>query len=318
MKPKLIVMMPVYNGMPYLKDAIQSILAQTYKQFHFLIIDDGSTDKSLEYLKALTDARVEHRSQKNMGVCATLNEAIATCDAELIARLDQDDIALPFRLQEQVDFLVSHRDYACVLSNISRISGSKNKDFGSYEINSQEGVSDYSSRQYGCIVHSTICFRRESFLSLGGYRSYLYPVDDYDLLLRYEENYKVAVINRALVKYRIHGRAGTFKTFYDMDIKTRYAEEMAARRRFGAPEISLMEYNQILNQASLWEKLRRSNNRMGRLMFRKAGLMIGERHHMRGLYYLMGACLLAPRFALGRLKALHQGRRNSRCDLLKH
>lgn len=314
MKQKLAVIMSVYNGMPFLKEAVDSILNQTYKDFHFLIIDDGSTDDSSSYLNTLTDSRVEVRYQTNIGLCASLNQAIASCDFELIARLDQDDIALPFRLQEQVNFLTSHPEYACLLSNVSRITES-GKEFGSYEINSTEEVSDYRSSFYGCIAHSTICFRRESFLALGGYRSFLYPVDDYDLLLRFEETYKVAVINRALIKYRVHSNAGTFRTFYDMCLKTSYVEAMTARRRSGNPEISLMEFNQTLNQVSLWEKWQRSTYRMGKLMFRKAGLMIGEGQYIYGAYSFVGACLLAPRFSFGRLLALYRGRSKSSREL---
>jgi glycosyltransferase involved in cell wall biosynthesis len=304
MEKKLTVIIPVYNGMPFLKEAVQSILNQTYKDFHLLIIDDGSTDDSSEYLKTLTDSRVEVNYQNNIGLCASLNQAIASSNAELIARLDQDDIALPSRLQEQIDFLTSHPDYACVLSRISRISQS-GQEFGSYETDVEE-ISDYMQIRYGCIVHSTICFRKESFLSLGGYRSSLYPVDDYDLLLRFEDVYKVAVINKALIKYRIHSQAGTFKTFYDMELKTRYVEEMSGRRRSGNPEVSLMEFSHTLNQAPLWEKWKRNINRRGKLMFRHAGLRIGERKYVSGLYSLIGACLLTPQLTFQKLLGLYR------------
>lgn len=172
-------------------------------------------------------------------------------------------------------------------------------------------VSDYGWGVYGCIVHSTICFRRESFLALGGYRSSLYPVDDYDLLLRFEEIYKVAVINKALVKYRIHAKAGTFKTFPEMEFKTRYVEEMAARRRSGKPEVSLIEFSHTLNQATLWEKWKRNINGMGRLMFRQGGLMLAEGKYFRGLYSLAGAFLLAPRSTLYKLLAMHRNKSRS-------
>ncbi|HEY9596871.1 MAG TPA: glycosyltransferase family A protein [Cyanophyceae cyanobacterium] len=309
MQKELTVIIPAYNGMPFLKDSIQSILNQTYKDFHLLIIDDGSTDGSPEYLKTLVDSRVDVRYQNHTGLCDSLNQAIASSDSELIARLDQDDIALPFRLQEEIDFLISHSDYACVLSLISRIT-QNGKEFGSYETDFVKKISDYKWGLYGSIVHSTICFRRESFLALGGYRSSLYPVDDYDLLLRFEEFYKVAVINRPLIKYRIHSNAGTFKTFYDMEFKTRYVEEMASRRRSGKPELSLMEFKKKeLDQSTLMEKWKRYTHTRGKVMFRKAGLMIGEGQYISGLYNLMGACLLTPKLTFHKLLALYQNKR---------
>jgi glycosyltransferase involved in cell wall biosynthesis len=307
MKYQLTVIIPVYNGMPFLPETVDSILNQTYKDFRLLIIDDGSMDESSTYLNSLTDPRVEVRFQSNMGLCHSLNNAIASADSEFVARLDQDDIALPFRLQEQVDFLTAHPEYACVLGNISRIT-EKGKDFGAYDINSSEAISDYQSSLYGCIVHSTICFRREVFLGLGGYRPAMYPVDDYDLLLRLEENYKTAVINKPLIKYRIHGKAGTFKTFHDMELKTRYVSAMAGLRRANEPEISLTEFSKTLDQASPWELFHRNVNGRGKLMFRKAGLMIGEGQRLGGAMNLLGACLLAPRFAVGRLFALYRSK----------
>lgn len=93
-----------------------------------------------------------------------------------------------------------------------------------------------------------------------------------------------------------------------MDIKTRYVEEMAARRRSGNPEISFLEFSHILNQATLQEKWSRNIHRMGRLMFRKAGLMIGEEQYISGSYNLIGACLLAPNLTFGKLLDLYQNK----------
>jgi glycosyltransferase involved in cell wall biosynthesis len=306
MQRKLTVIVPVYNGMPFLAETIQSILNQTYQDFHLLIIDDGSTDESSTYLETLTDERVKVRYQKNVGLCASLNQAVTSANSELIARLDQDDIASPTRLQEQVDFLQSHPDYSCVLSGISRFTSGI--EFGSYQNDFSEEISDYRSVVYGCIVHSTICFRKESFLALEGYRSALYPVDDYDLLLRFEENYKVAVINKPLVRYRIHSKAGTFKTFSEMEFNTKYAEEMANRRRSGRPEISLIEFGKTLDQVAFWEKHSRNINGLGRLMFRKAGLMIGEGNYIIGFYNLIGASLLSPRATFNKLLGMYQNK----------
>jgi glycosyltransferase involved in cell wall biosynthesis len=309
MQHNLTVVIPVYNGMPFLKETIQSILDQTYQDFHLLIVDDGSTDGSTEYLKTLTDSRVEVKFQKNMGLCASLNQAMLSSNSNLIARLDQDDIAAPTRLQEQINFLNSHPDYSCVLSGISRFTSGM--EFGSYQNDYTEEISDYTQVIYGCIVHSTICFRRESFVALGGYRPSLYPVDDYDLLLRFEESYKVAVINKALVRYRIHSKAGTFKTFSDMEFNTKYVEEMASRRRAGMPELSLTEFGETLNQVTSWEKYSRNINGIGRLMFRRAGLMIGEGNYINGLYNLVGASLLSPKNTFHKLMGMYQNKNKS-------
>jgi glycosyltransferase involved in cell wall biosynthesis len=294
--PNLTVIVPVYNGCCFLSDTVESLLQQTYRDFHILIINDGSTDDSAIYLDQLTDPRIEVRHQKNQGLCATLNQAIASCTTEFIARLDQDDIAHPEKLQQQMDFLTANPDYDGVLSNITRITAS-GKELGHYASSSTQPIDDYQSSRYGCIVHSTLCCRRDSLLRVGGYRAALYPVDDYDLLLRMEEQCRLAVINQPLVKYRIHSQAGTFKTFASMDLKTRYAEAMAQRRRSGRLELSLTEFTEIAMQGHSLKQLQIRLNRQGRLMF------------LTGFGQLFGSLLLAPTHTFKRLLGLYLGKR---------
>jgi glycosyltransferase involved in cell wall biosynthesis len=185
MPAHLTVVIPVYNGMPFLQEAVESILSQTYSEFRLLIINDGSTDNSSKYLNSLSDSRIEVLQQDNVGLCRSLNKAVFEhTESEFVARLDQDDISLPSRLEEQVNFMVQNPSYACVLSNISRI-GSDGREFGYYETAAKEIIEDYDLQRYGCIVHSTLLFRREKFIEVGGYRQELYPVDDFDLLLRF-------------------------------------------------------------------------------------------------------------------------------------
>jgi glycosyltransferase involved in cell wall biosynthesis len=227
----LTVIIPVYNGMPFLQEAVDSILSQSYTDFKILIINDGSNDNSFQYLTSLSDPRIEVIQQDNLGLCRSLNKAVfELTESEFIARLDQDDISLHSRLEEQVNFMKQNPDYACVLSNISRI-GVDGREFGYYQTPAKEIIEDYDLQRYGCIVHSTILFRREKFIEVGGYRQELYPVDDFDLLLRFWETSPVAVIKKPLVKYRIHGKASTFSSFWTMETNTRYVLEMHHRRK---------------------------------------------------------------------------------------
>ena len=126
--PKISVIMSVYNGMPlgphpamrgrtassaysqkssaYLKQAVESILNQTYKNFEFIIVDDASTDNSWQYLKSLKDKRIKLlKNSKNLGLAKSLNRAIGVASGHYIARMDADDISLPTRFQEQLKFL---------------------------------------------------------------------------------------------------------------------------------------------------------------------------------------------------------------------
>ena len=117
MKPQVTVLTAVYNGLPYLKEAIESTLSQTYSDFEYLIIDDASTDDSVECILSYKDSRIRlMRNKKNLGVSSTFNKALSTITTPYVARLDQDDISLPNRLKEQIDYLDKHPDISVVSS----------------------------------------------------------------------------------------------------------------------------------------------------------------------------------------------------------
>lgn len=107
--PKVTVLMAVYNGEKYLREAIDSILNQTFKDFEFLIIDDGSTDGSADIIQSYEDKRIRYmRNEKNIGVAASSNRGLCQARGEYIARMDCDDISLPERLEKQVKFMDDH------------------------------------------------------------------------------------------------------------------------------------------------------------------------------------------------------------------
>lgn len=109
--PKVSVMMPVYNAALYLREAIDSILSQTFTDFEFLIINDGSTDASGEIINGYADSRILYiENKENLGLVETLNRGIALARGEYIARMDADDISLPERFARQVAFMDAHRE----------------------------------------------------------------------------------------------------------------------------------------------------------------------------------------------------------------
>jgi glycosyltransferase involved in cell wall biosynthesis len=116
--PLVSVLMPVYNGMPYLPLAVESILNQSFRDFEFIIVDDCSNDDSLKYLRTITDERmVLVPLPENKGVTGALQEGMNRVRGKYVARLDADDVAKPHRLQAQVNFLESHSDVGLLGSN---------------------------------------------------------------------------------------------------------------------------------------------------------------------------------------------------------
>lgn len=127
MEKKVSVVMPVYNGAKYLKEAINSILNQTFDDFEFIIINDGSEDESLNIIESYNDKRIKIINQKNAGITSSLNTGIRLAEANYIARMDADDVSLPNRLQYQYEYMQANLDCVILGSNAEIID--KNGEF---------------------------------------------------------------------------------------------------------------------------------------------------------------------------------------------
>jgi glycosyltransferase involved in cell wall biosynthesis len=217
------VVMPVHNGGVYLEKSIASILGQSFQDFEFIIINDGSTDASLAVMQrfAAADQRIRLVSRENRGLVSTLNEGIALATSPLIARMDADDIALPERFQLQKDFLDQHPDVVAVGGRVKVIDGkgrfliNTNPKTGheNLELSALQGVSP--------IIHPSAMIRKASIDHVGGYHESDYPAEDLALWLNLSLVGKIENIPDLVLEYRIHDNSiSTSKHRIQMD-KTR-------------------------------------------------------------------------------------------------
>ena len=205
---KVSVILPVYNGAPFLKQAISSILSQTYTDFELVVIDDGSNDESVEIVKAIADHRVRLIANEiNLGLPATLNKGIANSTGKYIARQDQDDFAAPNRLARQVGLMDANSDIG-LLGTWAKIldEGVDGEWIASGE--HKHPVDDATLRWRllwnSPFVHSSVMMRRNIFDAVGGYATEperLFP-EDYDLWSRIAKISSVANIPDFLQFYR--------------------------------------------------------------------------------------------------------------------
>jgi glycosyltransferase involved in cell wall biosynthesis len=209
MQPLLSVIMPVYNAEKHLLFAINSILAQTFTQFEFIIIDDGSTDQSSTIIHSFTDSRIIYqKNEKNIGLAHTLNKGIDEAKGQLIARMDADDIALPERLAKQVHFLNAHQQVDvidCVMEYIN-----ENGDT-IHQTNSNK-LSYWQIKQQlpkeNCLGHSSIMIRTEA---LKKYKYKNVGNEDYELWLRMmADGIIIEKLPEVLLQYRIHQGSYTY------------------------------------------------------------------------------------------------------------
>ena len=204
--PVISVLMPVYNGDRYLTEAIESILAQTFTDFEFLIIDDGSTDRSLQTLRryAAQDNRIRLISRENRGLIATLNQMLELAQGEFLARMDADDIAMGDRFAAQVAFLRQQPDCVCVGGAYGLIDSQSRTvlHLEMPEANSEIQQAILSGRTI--INHPCAMIRRWALESIGGYDAAMVTVEDLDMLLRLGEVGQLANLKQTVLKYRFH------------------------------------------------------------------------------------------------------------------
>ena len=208
MSPRVSVIMPVYNAASYLKEAVDSILNQTFRDFELIILDDASTDESAKILDAYTDSRiVRYTSDKNIGLANILNIGLDMARGEYIARMDSDDISLPTRLQTEVDYLDSHPKIDLVSCGMQQF-GLSDKTMSYKE---SFWLVCYNAFFFSPILHASSMWRKKSFEDKGlRYRQERVPSEDYDLWARtLRKGLKLINIPEVLYKYRIHGNQNT-------------------------------------------------------------------------------------------------------------
>ncbi len=201
--PKLTVLMSVYNGEDYLREAIDSILDQTLADFEFLIIDDCSTDSSLKIISSYSDPRIRFvPNEQNLGLTKSLNKGLALAKGEYIARMDADDVSLPTRLEKQAAFLDSHPDFSFVAGLYETIDENGNVT------NTSAGWQPSAEQLYvdllfgNCFPHAVVTFRTDTARLINGYDEQFKRAQDMDMWFRLSRNSAAHLFPEVLLKYR--------------------------------------------------------------------------------------------------------------------
>jgi glycosyltransferase involved in cell wall biosynthesis len=227
------VLMPVHSGEKYLSAAVESILGQTYADFEFLALDDGSTDSTLDILRAYAarDPRLRVISRENKGVAASLNELLDQARGEFVARMDADDIALPQRFSRQVQFLRDNLDVVCVGGSAEVIDEQgRFLTTLSYPRSDQE-IQERNLSGDASICHPSAMMRRDALVRIEGYDGDFFPAEDLDLWLRLGEIGKLANLDEVVLRYRFHSMSVSGRGSIEQLAFARAACERAWQRR---------------------------------------------------------------------------------------
>lgn len=212
MKPLVSVIMPVHNSERYVGAAIESILAQSYSNFEFIIIDDCSTDTSWDIIQkyAKKDTRIKAvRNEKNLKIVKTRNKGfrLANKDAKYYAIMDSDDISLPKRLEKQVQFLEMHASYGAVGGH-NIIINSQGKTIGYRRYTTSWRAIKRSITRVDPLSQPSTMIRAEAIKKVGPYNERYTRCQDYELWLRIATIYKITNLDTYLLQYRISETQG--------------------------------------------------------------------------------------------------------------
>ena len=220
-KPKISVVLPVYNGEAYLKESIESILNQTFTDFELIIINDGSTDNSKNIINSFSDERIKYIEQNNKGLACTLNIAAFQCNGKYIVRMDQDDLSAPNRFFIQFNFLEKHPDISVLSGAVSYIDATGKYLGRSFPITCPLLIKK-SLLYKGCVVcHPSVIMRKKDFDDVGGYSEIIGGrFTDYHLWVKFvKKSYKIQNLSKILLQYRVIESSMTSEFFLPQSSK---------------------------------------------------------------------------------------------------
>lgn len=208
--PKVSVIIPTYNSLKYLSETVESVLNQTYSDFELLIVDDGSTDQTVQWTGELGDSRVRVISQANQGVCVARNTGIANANGEYIAFLDHDDLWEASKLEKQVCRLDAEPNIGLVHTWMALVDD-RGKFIGRIMTSDAEGDVWQQLLEKNTIASSSVMVRRSCFEKVGMFSPAreLYSVEDWEMWIRIASQYPFAVIREPLLSWRQHPNNGS-------------------------------------------------------------------------------------------------------------
>jgi glycosyltransferase involved in cell wall biosynthesis len=208
--PKVAVVTSVYNGEDFLEQCVHSILDQTFRDFEFIILNNGSTDETAQILNQFKDSRLRIIHQENLGVTRSLDKGVRMARADLIARLDADDYSFPNRLRRQVNFMDKNLDYALCGSKFLELTGNKISPQKVPFVENDKNIRRILSC-YNPFAHSAVIFRKQSFIDAGGYDDRFTFSVDYDLWVRMLQTGKGYILEDELTVMRLSAESMSFQ-----------------------------------------------------------------------------------------------------------
>ena len=306
-RPLVSVFMSVYNGGDYLAVAVDSVLNQTYKNYEFIIVNDGSEDGTADYLNGLTDERIKVIHQENQGLGKPLNKWMQTCKGKYVMRLDADDICHETRMEKQVAFLENHPDVILIGCQIQMFS-EKGKGSVSSLFTDHESILSGMLNGWHTQSHPTIMWRRTLLDHIPGY-AFSGAGEDWSFLLDAARFGKLANHPEVLYYYRLHESSNAWKGAKRVQAGLTYAIKRYRHFLKTGEEYPLDKFMTEWSQRSLVKVVHTEFQAMSAVMYRKAMLDNMEGRKTSFLLKLGVAAMLDPGKTVGAIRKKMKVRR---------
>ena len=296
--------MPMYNALPYLRDAVASILDQSFRELRLLVIDDSSTDDSVAYLDSIQDSRLTLlRMEGRQGQGAARNLAIRACQTEYLAFADADDISLPDRFATQIAYMDSHPDTGMLGGRFAYIGSSGKSGLTPPLALDHETIRRDLLLGRHAVANPTLLFRTSVFERAGAFRING-AGEDLDLFLRMTEHTKVANLNEILVHYRLHASSTNAQQGQTLIRRYAHACECARLREAGLPESDFEEFCMRHARQPWWVHALERMDLLSGVQYRKGVLQLLQGSKVRGTMRFGLAALLSPQRLVQRLSRI--------------
>jgi glycosyltransferase involved in cell wall biosynthesis len=305
------VVMPVYNQEKFLAETIESVLAQTYHNFELIILDDGSTDKTADIIKAFAvkDNRIIPFFRANSGRANATNFAVSKANGKLCALIDADDLMMPNRLEIQITFHLANPEVAGTSCHAFFIND-KGQLLGKQRhpalTTIEEGKKALANNDIIYCSITGLMIYKDVFLKVGGLRANFWPCDDVDFANRtMEAGFPLIIIQEFLMKYRMHPYATTTKKPLHVFDMYGYVGHCNKMRRTGRPEITFEEYVAEREKAETWwVAFNRKRYNYAQIYFRHAAYEIMSKHYLKFMLQVSLSSFLSPKYVFKKFMVL--------------
>lgn len=311
--PLVSVLMPVFNAERYLREAIDSVLAQSIRDFEFVVIDDGSVDASAAIIAeaACRDPRVRPLYRPHRGFADTLNAGLAAAKGQWLARMDADDVCVPDRLEAQLAFAGRYPGIAVVGSYAWYLS-EDGRMLGLYRLGPTTLAEFARVTERGQLVHMchpTVMMDRRAVLEAGGYDERFPIVEDLELFNRLvDRGHVLLTLPEPKLLYRVHAHSIVMSRHRQMFRMFRYVAEVVRARRRRLEPPTYEQFEDAERRQSWVRRAWVTRGDLGAYFYRRAGLEFGRRRLLASAGWASLSALFAPNRVVGRLPGQLAGR----------